>query len=359
MPVVVPQGLQRRYRGTAAGRTWLASLQPRMEQALIRFGAEPVAAVVAEAWHGQGALVVPVVSAAGPAVLKFPYPHPEAAAEAAALTLWNGRGAVRLLQHDPEIGCLLLERLDERNTLLDADMDLAVAEWGRLVRLLGLPAGEEPEWAAFASIAERAEQLSDEIPADWDALGEPFERWLMEAALEVSQTRGVLGRRSSNDVLVHADLHFGNILFRPPARHASGGGADGGGRDGGGDRDGAGAGAGADDDGGAGSYAAIDPQAFLGEREFAVAPMLWNRLDELDPAAPEAALGRRLDALCRAGGLDRDAAAQWAVLREVRNALEYLQEGAAGQAQRSLWVASALVGREHPGLPPVHLLPAP
>ena len=49
-------------------------------------------------------------------------------------------------------------------------------------------------------------------------LGQPFERWLLEEALAVCQTRGVVGRRSSRDVLVHADLHFGNILARPGGR---------------------------------------------------------------------------------------------------------------------------------------------
>ena len=63
-------------------------------------------------------------------------------------------------------------------------------------------------------MAARAEQWSDELPESWERLGRPFPRWLLEAALEVCQTRGAVGRRSGNDVLVHTDLHYLNILAR-------------------------------------------------------------------------------------------------------------------------------------------------
>lgn len=329
MTPAVPEELIRRYRGSRQGRDWLESLPGRLASALDGLGLEPDPADAGRAWHGRGALVVPVRGAAGPAVLKFAYPHPEAAAEATALQLWDGAGAVRLLSRDAPGGCLVLERLAEGRSLLTEDMDTAIAEWGRLIRVLSLPAGDGAAWAELPSAAARAEQLSDEIPADWEALGRPFERWLMEAALETAQTRGAVGRRSSNDVLLHADLHYGNILLRPEGRPDPGG------------------------------FVAIDPQAMVGEAEFAVAPMLWNRLDELDGERPAADLRRRLAALCRAGGLDERAAVEWAILREVRNALDYFLDGVPAEAQRSIWVASALTGRLHPGLPPVRLLPAP
>ena len=204
-------------------------------------------------------------------------------------------------------------------------MPEAVQVWGQLVRRLSLPGTQDPQWAAIPSVAERAEQLSDELPADWEALGRPFERWLLESALAVCQTRGAVGRRSSRDVLVHADLHFGNILRRLD---------------------------------GSGEYAVIDPQAVYGEAEYAVAPMLWNRLDDLDEATPHRSLLERLSALCTAAGLDPQAAREWSILREVENALDYLRNGLQGDAQRSVWVAAALTGRSHPGLPAAQDLPA-
>ena len=56
-------------------------------------------------------LVAPAVTADGvDAVLKMQKPHRESDHEAAALELWDGEGAVRLLAHDPEQHALLIER---------------------------------------------------------------------------------------------------------------------------------------------------------------------------------------------------------------------------------------------------------
>lgn len=325
--VTVPEALRLRYVRTRQGREWLDGLPELVETALVDFGMVTDPGAASQSWHGHGALVVPVRSAAGgtPAVLKFPYPHPESATEAAALQLWNGTGAVRLLAQDPAGTALLLERLDPGTTLAGVPVQQAAEVWGGLIRMLSLPSGDDPLWAAVPSVAEHAEQLSDQLPADWEALGRPFERWLLEEALQVCQTRGVVGRRWNRDVLVHADLHCENVLHRL-APHSG--------------------------------WAAIDPQAVLGEPEYAVAPMLWNRLQDLDPEAPEQSLQDRLRLLCDAGGLDPDAAREWSILREVVNAVDYVGEGQHGDAQRSVWVASALAGRSHPGLPPVWDLPA-
>ena len=47
---------------------------------------------------------------AGDVVLKIQFPDREAEHEAEALRVWEGDGAVRLLEHDPERHALLLER---------------------------------------------------------------------------------------------------------------------------------------------------------------------------------------------------------------------------------------------------------
>lgn len=321
--VVVPDALRRRYGRTRQGRAWLDGLPALVRQSLSEFGLQPEAG--AAPWHGHGALVLPVVAEAGPAVLKLPYPHPEAATETAALELWDGAGAVRLLGRNPSGSALLLERLDSRSTLETVPVQEAADIWGQLVRRLSLSGSAAPQWAAIPSVAEEAERFSDELPADWEALGRPFERWLLEAALEVCQTRGTVGRRSTRDVLVHADLHYGNILRRLD---------------------------------GSGEYAAIDPQAVFGEAEYAVAPMLWNRLADLDSRSPQRSLRSRVTDLCAAAGLDPQAAREWSILREVVNALDYYRDGQTGDAHRSVWVAAALTGRTHPGLPSAGDLPA-
>ncbi|MCU1518419.1 MAG: aminoglycoside resistance protein, partial [Pseudarthrobacter sp.] len=107
-------------------------------------------------------------------------------------------------------------------------------------------------------------------------------------------------------------------------------------------------------------YAAIDPQPMIGEPEFAVAPLLWNRLSDLPLHDAAAGLHRRCAGFSAAAGLDPDVARQWAIAREVANALAYAgKPDHRGDLARSLWVASTLAGSTLDGLPSAHVLPEP
>jgi streptomycin 6-kinase len=322
--VPIPDDLQRRYRNSRERRAWLASLPDLLDTCLSYWQLTPDTTATRQVRNGSSGIVVPVLTHAGiPAILKVAYPYPETLAEPVALELWNGRGAVELLRSDRPHCAMLLERLDADKWLQDAPMDQAIAAWGTVMRQLCIEPDGRPQWDELPHLAATAERWSDELPEQWELLGRPFERWLLEAALEVCQIRGAVGRRSGTDVLVHTDLHFMNVLPRP----------------------------------GSDTYAAIDPQPGIGEAEFAVAPCLWNRLDAL----PQRNAGKGLQQRCRdlsdAAGLDAEAARQWSVLREVGNALAYLaKEDHADDAARSLWVASTLAGRTMAGLPEAHQL---
>ena len=85
--------------------------------------------------------------------------------------------------------------------------------WGGLVRQLQRlqrPARQ----AVSRQVSALAEEWTDTLPARWLELAKPFPTWLMECALEVCQVRGSVGRREDRDVLLHSDLHDGNILAR-------------------------------------------------------------------------------------------------------------------------------------------------
>lgn len=332
----IPPDLAARYGGTPQGRAWLASLPGIAESLLARWLLTSCLGPGAVPWNGHGAIVIPVVREDGsPAALKIAFPHDEARVERHALELWNGRGVVALAASDAPTCSMLLERLDAGRPLSNVTMADAVVVWGGLVRRLSLLPDDRPKWREFEHIAARAEQWSDDLPADWDRLGRPFPRWLLEAALEVCQTRGAVGRRSARDVLVHTDLHYLNILARPGSGATDGNPA-------------------------ADGFAAIDPQPMIGEAEFGVAPLLWNRLQDLPLYQPEAGLRERCADFSSAAGLDPDVARQWAVAREVANALWYAgNPGHRGDLARSLWVASTLAGRTLEGLPPAHALPEP
>ena len=338
--VSIPGDLQARYSRTTEGRAWLSGLPGLINAALERWQLSVDLEPGAEPWNGHGGIVIPVLYNGARSVLKIAFPHEEALVERHALALWGGIGAVKLLDADAASCAMLLERLDAVSWLQSAPMDEARDVWGSLVRELSIEPDERPEWKEFEHIAARAERWSDELPADWEQLGQPFPRWLLEAALEVCQTRGAVGRRAGRDVLVHCDLHFMNILphlngaLRGPLNGARAMGKRG--------------------------YVAIDPQPMIGEAEFAVAPILWNRIRDLSATAPEVALLERCADFSSAAGLDGEAAREWSLVREVENALWYAGKPRhEGDLARSLWVASTLAGRPLDGLPAAHDLPEP
>ncbi len=345
--IPIPPDLSRRYSRTPAGRDWLTSLPGLIGHCLDQWELVPDLVPGTLPWNGQGGIVIPVRRRNGDgspgngnrAVLKVAFPQEEAIREHHALSLWEGHGAVRLLAADAGSCALLLERLEADRSLDDVPLDAAVTVWGRLVRQLSVVPDDRPQWQEFDHVAARAEQWSDELPETWERLARPFPRWLLEAALEVCQTRGAVGRRSGRDVLVHADLHYLNILARPGTPETV---------------------LRAGEPPRLDPYAAIDPQPLIGEAEFAVAPVLWNRIRELPENCAGLALLARCADFSAAAGLDAEIARQWSLAREVENALRYAsQRHHEGDLVRSLWVASTLAGNTLPGLPAPQALPDP
>lgn len=329
--IELPRTLVRRVLSLPSGRAWLecwAGIAERyLDQWDLVLELEPEAAP----WTGHCAVVLPVACADGrPAVLKITAPHAEAAAEPEALALWDGRGAVELLDSAGDDFVLLLERLDGDSTLAELPLNETTEIWGSIMRRLSIrpggSTGPDPRWLSIPSVADQAEQWTDTLPLEWEMLGRPFDRWLLEYALEVCQVHGAVGRRRDHDVLVHSDLHYLNILPVPERPR---------------------------------QFLAIDPKPVLGDAEFAVAPMLWNRISDLSESDPAAHLRDRCTDLALAAGLDAMLARDWSVVREVENALGYLREGKADDADRSLWVASNLLRKPLGHLPPAGRLAAP
>ncbi len=202
------------------------------------------------------------VAAAGDrAVLKLrPLDDDESEHEAAALELWAGEGAVRLLRASADGRVLLLERA-----------------------LPGTDISALPEQRATAIAVAVGNRLWRPAAAPFRWIGDHVPRWLDQAerlgggaselvpvARELHASLAV-GRRT----LVHGDLHHHNILAA-------------------GER-----------------HLAIDPKPMLGEPEFDVPSFLWNPLgSRLDPERTEARL-----AAFAAAGLDDRRMRAWTVIR--------------------------------------------
>ena len=214
-------------------------------------------------------LAVPAERADGSqVVLKLAFRGRENEHEAAALAHWSGDGAVVLLDYEPECNALLLERAEPGTPLASEPLQAALDVIADLLPRLWQPAGPP-----FRTLAEEAAWWAGDIERDWESAGRPIERELLDVALaalhDLPGTQGEL-------VLVHQDLHAGNVLRAQRQR-----------------------------------WLAIDPKPILAEREFSLAPIV--RGTELGHSR-EAVL-RRLDRLCEALDLDRDRARRWTIVQ--------------------------------------------
>lgn len=235
-----------------------------------------------DAMSGNCSLVLPVRTETGaPAVLKIGFPDDESEHEHLALRRWAGDGAVRLLSADPHRRAMLLERLQsvDLNGLWDIEACEVVAG---LYQRIHVPA--VPTLRPLTSYLER-------WTADLEALprSAPIPRRLVEQA--VSLGRDLAGEPATSGTVIHTDLHYDNVLAADRA-----------------------------------PWLVIDPKPVNGDPHYEIAPMLWNRWDELAGYVRDG-VRRRFAALVDAAGFDEDRARAWVIVRMVHNAMWEFGEG--------------------------------
>ena len=294
-----------RYVGEA-GRAWLDALPGLAESLLARWRLRPDG----PATCGTVAWVLPVVREDGvPAVLKVQPVDEETAGEPLALRAWDGRGAVRLLDHDAASGALLLERLDARRSLgavpdaLAALRTLSVL----LARLVSVPAPP-----GLRRLADVAAPLPRRARRARRRCTDPADRRLLEHC--AGALRELLSE--PGDRLLHWDLHYDNVLAPPPDRRRE-------------------------------PWLAIDPKPLAGDPGFELLPALHNRWEDLVATGDVArAVRHRFDLMTEVLGLDRRRAVGWTLARVLQNLLWALHSpGASPWAARDRVVARALLAR--------------
>lgn len=204
------------------------------------------------------------------------------AAQHAHLVLrrWNGDGAVRLLRADPHRRALLLERAgpDDLETAWDVDACEAVAA---LYSRLHVPA--MPQLPSLTT-------LLAQWSADFGGLprSAPIPHRLVEQAAALC--RDLTG---TEERVLHGNLHYGTVLAADRA-----------------------------------PWLAVGPEPVNGDPHYEIAPMLWERWDELADAV-RWGVQNRLYTLVDAAGFDPDRARAWVLLRVIRRAVDALGDSAA------------------------------
>jgi streptomycin 6-kinase len=231
----IPPGLARNVLAVwgEGGRRFLDGLPAAVSAAASRWGLD-----VGEPYPLSYHWVAPVVRGDGTrAVLKLGPPGSgHLGVQAAALTAFAGRGAVRLLDHDPHAGALLLERATPGTplaALLPADDGRATAA---LVEVIGRLHRPVPPGCPLPDLAAEAGSFAAHLarfPGD-----DPLPRHLVvrAAGLFAELCASAPGR-----VVLHGDLHHDNVLAagREP-------------------------------------WLAIDPHGMVGDPGFEASPMLYN-----------------------------------------------------------------------------------
>ncbi len=209
--------------------------------------------------------------------------------EVEALRLFSGKGAIKLLEWDVNWGAMLLERLKPGEQLQDiTDDESAIGIACDTMEKLWTPA---PESRLFPTTADWASGL-DRLRRRYDGGTGPLPAVLVDRC---ERLFAELHSSASDSVLLHGDLHPGNILSSSRG------------------------------------WVAIDPKGLIGEREYEVGAWMRNPLPELlffDN--PQVFIGKRLDQFCERLSFDRQRLRDWTFAQSVLSAWWHIEDSGHG-----------------------------
>lgn len=242
--------------------------------------------------HGAMGLIFFVKKEEEELVLKLSWLDDLTESENKALRIWGGNGAVKLLEYDDRTHASLMERLGIKS-LNDIDIVSAGIEAGKLIRKLGVEVKD-----GFPGLSKRLRAIELEL----------IERRLKfgDSGFDWELIKKIILRRGDNidDLLSHGDIGYLNILSSSD-----------------------------------GSWKAIDPKPMIGDLEFSIPELMWNRIDELQ----DDEIIEHLDRIATAGELDRQKAIEWTIIRAVDYYFWGLENGLTIDPPRCLRLYKVLV----------------
>lgn len=286
----VPEAFSRRIVEVheASGIEWLHRLPDRIAE-LARDWQLRIGSPVGELSYNY--VIFALRADGSEAVLKAGVPNRELLTEMAVLRLFNGRGAVRLLQADASRGALLLERLRPGTPLRhgsvqqeEGDQHAAVIA-SQLMQRLWRPVPPEHPFPTFTDLitgmAERAPEVLATEPS--------FPTAWLDRAVALSKQ---VSASAFESVILHGDLHRDNILSaeREP-------------------------------------WLAIDAWGLVGEPACEPGPFLLNAAwEELDDEAASALLGRLVEIFAKQLNLPANRIRDWGIVRAVLSGFWSLED---------------------------------
>lgn len=236
-------------------------------------------------------------------VVKLGVPNPEFSSEIEALRAFDGQGAARLLDADPDAGMLLLERIDPGSLLADvSDDDRAMAIAAEvMIRLWREPPAEH----SFRTVRRWTQGLSQP-----QAKAGLLPRELVERAKSVLDELSV---QPVPSLLLHGDFHQFNVL-----------------------------------NGGPRGWLAIDPKGAVGDPGYDLGPLLRNLLLQCDD--PARRLERRVRRLSMELSMDPERVLSWAFAGAVLSACWAIEDGEPWQnGLRSAELMGGMLGNSASG----------
>ncbi len=277
--IEVPPGLlgSPRFWHDPAGLAWLDRLPALVETTCAEWGLR----VDGPPRHGSNALVLPVASDGGPAVLRLTPPDARAAEDLRALRFWADGPVVGVLRASEDGSRLLLERLDPDRSLATRPPDEVAQVLGSLVAALAVadPPADAPSTAGAAA------ELAEHGRRRWHASGRAVPAEVLGAAVGLASDLAV----DDEGLATNGDLHADQVLRDP-----------------------------------AGAWRVVDPVLMRGDPAYDLARAVWTTVDRLPDAG--AILGFT-DRLVGATGLDRSRAEAWLIVRTVAYWLWCLEAG--------------------------------